>query len=234
MKKTLPILVVALGLALPQAVFAEGDAAPPREMSPPGAERAVPPPEAIPPVAPPPGRAKGEPGMMGEAWPTTPEEASKTIGNLLAYLATEGDALKAGAIAASIEKLWRLPGGDTVNLLVDRGFDAASKNQLEKALKFLDAAVDLAPDYPEAWNQRAYVHYRMGTSAAALGDLRRALALEPNQFRALDGMAKILEGVGEKKAALQAYEQLLKIHPQIEGAQEAADRLKKELEGQGI
>jgi Tfp pilus assembly protein PilF len=190
----------------------------------------------MPPAAANPGQAKpkGDPGMLGEVWPTTPEEASKTIGNLLAHLATEGDALKAGAIAASIEKIWRMPGGDTVNLLVDRGFDAASKNELDRAMKFLDAAVDLAPDYPEAWNQRAFVHFRMGDTNAALGDLRRALALEPNQFRALDGIAKILDGLGEKKASLQAYEQLLKIHPQIEGAQEAADRLRKELEGQGI
>lgn len=172
--------------------------------------------------------------MMGEAWPTSPDEASKTIGNLLAHLATTDDSLQAGAIAASIEKLWRMPGGDTVNLLIDRGATAVARNELDKGLKFLDAAVELAPDYADAWNRRAYIHYRMGSTAAALGDLRRALALEPNHFRALDGIAKILDGLGEKKAALQAYEQLLKIHPNIEGAEEAAGELRKQLEGQGI
>jgi tetratricopeptide (TPR) repeat protein len=180
------------------------------------------------------GKAKGDPGMLGNPWPKTPEEADKTIANLLAHLATSDDALTAGSIAASIEKLWRLPGGDTVNLLMDRAENETSKMNTELGLKLLDAAVELAPDYAEVWNRRAYVFYRIGNMQAALGDLRRTLALEPNHFRALDGMAKILDNLGEKKAALKAYDQLLAIHPQIEGAQEAADELRKTLEGQGI
>jgi hypothetical protein len=47
-------------------------------------------------------------------------------------------------------------------------------------------------------------------------------------------MAKILALVGEKKAALQAYNQLLKVHPNIEGGETARDELKKAVEGQGI
>jgi tetratricopeptide (TPR) repeat protein len=176
----------------------------------------------------------GDPGMMGLPWPKTPEEASKTLSDLFALLATSDDKWQAGAIAVSIEKLWRLPGGDTANVLMDRGHNASMKNELPTALKFLDAAVDLQPDYAEAWNRRAFVHYRMGNSAAALEDLRRALALEPNHFRALDGMAKILTDIGEKKAALQAYDKLLGVHPNIEGGREAADELRQAVEGQGI
>ncbi len=190
-----------------------------------------------PPVAPSPGAAaehKGEPGMMGMPWPGSPEEAAKTLDNLYAYLATSDDHRQAGEIGAAIERLWRLSGGDTVNLLIDRGELFSSRNENKKALPFLDAAVDLAPDYAEAWSHRAYVEYRLENYQAALGDLRRALALEPNHFRALDGMAKILALVGEKKAALEAYNQLLKVHPNIEGGETARDELKKAIEGQGI
>ncbi len=172
--------------------------------------------------------------MMGNPWPKTPEDAQKTITNLMAHLATTDDRLLAGEIAVSIEKLWRLPGGDTVNLLIDRAALFASKNELDKALKLLDAATELAPDYPEVWNRRAYVFYRMENTDAALGDLRRTLALEPNHFRALDGMAKILESLGEKGAALKAYDQLLKIYPEIEGAGGAAEELRKQVDGRGI
>ncbi len=45
--------------------------------------------------------------MMGLAWPKTPEEAPKTLDNLYAYLAAEGDHRQAGEIGAAIERLWR-------------------------------------------------------------------------------------------------------------------------------
>lgn len=172
--------------------------------------------------------------MMGLPWPKSPEEAEKTLQSLYAFLATADDHRRAGEIGAAIERLWRVPGGDTVNLLIDRAEDFSAKMQQDKALPLLDAAVDLAPDYAEAWAHRAYVYYRMENYSAALGDLRRAIALEPNHFRALDGMAKILEQLGEKKAALKAYEQLLTVHPEIEGGKEAAQDLKKAVDGQGI
>lgn len=179
-------------------------------------------------------RDKGEPGMMGLPFPKSPEETEKTLDSLYAFLATEPDHRRAGEIGAAIERLWRLEGGDTVNLLIDRAEDFSSKMDQDKALALMDAAVDLAPDYAEAWSHRAYVYYRMNNYSAALGDLRRAIALQPNHFRALDGMAKILDLLGEKKAALQAYEQLLKIHPEIEGGKSSAEDLKKAVEGQGI
>jgi tetratricopeptide (TPR) repeat protein len=188
-----------------------------------------------PPTAPSPGIAQQrDPGMMGMPWPKTPEEAAKTLNNLYAFLATTGDHRQAGEIGAAIERLWRLSGGDTVNLLIDRAELFSSRNENDKAMPLLDAAVDLAPDYAEAWSHRGYVEYRLNNYPAALGDLRRALALDPNHFRALDAMAKILTLMGEKKAALEAYNQLLKVHPNIEGGETARDELKKEVEGQGI
>ena len=192
--------------------------------------------EASPPAAAKPGSkaAKGEPGMMGLPFPMTPEDAPKSLQSLYAFLATEADKRQGGDIGAAIEKLWRYEGGDTVNLLIDRAESFSMKNESERGIPFADAAVDLAPDYAEAWSHRAYLHYRMNNYAAALGDMRRALALEPNHFRALDGMAKILVLLGEKKAALAAYEKLLQVHPNIEGGREARDELKKEVEGQGI
>ncbi len=179
-------------------------------------------------------KSKGEPGMMGLPWPKSAEEVPKTLESLYAFLATEGDKRQGGEIGAAIERLWRYTGGDTANLLIDRAEGFSMKNESERGLPLADAAVDLAPDYAEAWSHRAYIHYRMNNHAAALADLRRALALEPNHFRALDGMAKILVVLGEKKAALAAYEKLIIIHPNIEGGQEAVEELKREVGGRGI
>jgi tetratricopeptide (TPR) repeat protein len=199
----------------------------------PEAPKAKPKPEAAPPAGVW-GQQRGDPGMMGLPWPKSPDEAKKTLNKLYVFLASTTDHRLAGEIGAAIERLWRLQGGPTVNLLIDRGEIFSSKNENEKALPFLDAAVDLAPDYADAWSHRAYIEYRLQNYRAALGDLRRALALDPRNFRALDATAKTLEIVGEKKAALKAYDQLLKIHPNIEGGQAARDKLREEVEGQGI
>ena len=68
----------------------------------------------------------------------------------------------------------------------------------------------------------------------ALGDLRRALALDPNHFKALDGLAQILREIGQKKPALKAFRQLLDIHPYWAGAKQAVDELERDVDGQGI
>lgn len=249
MNSLLRTTVVALLLALAGAAsFAAADdellKSEPTPEPPPAAEAPKLPdeklpeePKAKPPVAPSPGQAqqqKGEPGMMGLPWPKSAEEADKTLSNLYAYLATSDDHRQAGDIGAAIERLWRLPGGDTVNLLIDRAELFSSRNENDKAMPLLNTAIELAPDFAEAWSHRAYVEFRTNNYQAALGDLRRALALEPNHFRALDGMAKILLQIGEKKAALKVYEQLLKVHPNIEGGKTAEQDLRKEVEGQGI
>ena len=177
---------------------------------------------------------QGDPGLMGLNFPHTPEESTEVLGKLFAGLASIEDADLAGKVMKTIERIWRLPGGDTVNLLIDRAVDAANKNNPDLALKLLDAAVDLAPDYAEAFGRRAFVHYLKGDTTRALGDLRRTLALEPNHFKALEGLVKILEETGQKKGALKALEELYKINPTTPGAKTAIDNLKKEVEGQGI
>ncbi|MGE0052572.1 MAG: tetratricopeptide repeat protein [Hyphomicrobium sp.] len=177
---------------------------------------------------------QGDPGLMGLNFPRNQDEATIVLGKLFAALSKMEDPLLATKVTETIERIWRLPGGDTVNLLLDRAADAANKNNPELALKLLDAAVDLAPDYAEAWSRRAFVYYLRGDTPRALGDLRRTLALEPNHFKALEGLSKILEEQGQKKGALKALEQLYRINPNTPGAKTSIDNLKKEVEGQGI
>ena len=98
----------------------------------------------------------------------------------------------------------------------------------------LDHVVELAPDFTEAWNRRAYVHFVQNDVERALGDLRRTLALDPHHFKALDGLAQIMREIGQKKAALKAFKQLLDVHPYWSGAKQAVDELEREVDGQGI
>jgi tetratricopeptide (TPR) repeat protein len=170
----------------------------------------------------------------GSALPKTPAEREKTLSDLYALLATADDEDTAKAITDAIERVWLHSGSATIDVLMERSIKAMSQNKVDLALKLLDAVVDLAPDYTEAWNRRAYVHFVRKDTERALGDLRRALALDPNHFKALDGLAQILREIGQKKPALKAFRQLLDVHPYWSGAKEAVEELEREVDGQGI
>ena len=166
--------------------------------------------------------------------PKTPAEREKMLSDLYAHLATSGDEDSAKAVAEAIERVWVNSGSDTVDVLMERAMKVVGDKNYDLALKLLDHVVALAPDFTEGWNRRAYVHYMKSEVDLALGDLRRTLALDPNHFKALDGLGQILREIGQKRPALKAFKQLLDVHPYWSGAQDAVDELEREVEGQGI
>lgn len=166
--------------------------------------------------------------------PKDPQDRDSMLVELYAHLAQSHDAAQAAPIAKTIERLWASTKSPTIGVLMNRAHKAVAQDRNELALKLLDAVVDLSPDYAEGWSRRAYVYYLLNDYDRAVGDLRRALALEPNHFKALDGLARILRESGQKKSALKVYQQLLRIYPFMPGAKKAADELSIEVEGQGI
>lgn len=185
--------------------------------------------------APAPAPAPGKPpSHRGSALPKTPAEREKTLSDLYALLATADDEEAAKAIADAIERVWMHSGSATIDLLMERAMKAMSEKNTDLALKLFDHVVELAPDFTEAWNRRAYVHFVLNDVERALGDLRRALALDPHHYKALDGLGQILREVGQKKGALKAFQQLLEVHPFWQNAKQAVDELEREVEGQGI
>lgn len=171
---------------------------------------------------------KGAPSGSG------PEQRDKLLTELYARLATAPDEATASQIAAAVEQLWEHSGSATADLLMARATAATEGQRTDLALRLLNAAIELQPDYAEAWNRRAYLFFLEDDYKRALGDIRRVLALEPHHFKALEGLANILQQLGEKKAALEAYDSLLKVHPMAPGVKKARDDLKAEIEGQGI
>lgn len=166
--------------------------------------------------------------------PQSADEKAKLLGDLYAQLATADDEATAKKYAGQIERLWLLSGSDTINLLMERANQAIRKNQPELAEKLLDRVVALAPDYAEGFNQRAYFHFTRNNFDAAVGDLRRTLALDRNHYKALEGLAQIWRETGNKKGALGVVKQLLDVNPFAAGAKATYDELKREVEGQGI
>jgi len=222
--KPLVALVAAAGLLIGAALAPALAQDPKAKQEPP---KAGPEPKASP-------EPKTKAPKRGSALPKNPAEREKTLSDLYALLATADDEDTAKAITDAIERVWLHSGSATIDVLMERSIKAMSQKKVDLALKLLDSVVDLAPDYTEAWNRRAYVHFVRKDTERALGDLRRALALDPNHFKALDGLAQILREIGQKKPALKAFRQLLDVHPYWSGAKEAVEELERDVDGQGI
>lgn len=107
--------------------------------------------------------------------------------------------------------------------------DAMNAGRYTIALSVLDQLVDEQPDFAEAWNRRATVHYLLGNYEQSLEDIEQTLLLEPRHFGALSGVGLIMLQVGENEKAMHAFEKVLEISPKNISAAKSIEDLEKKL-----
>lgn len=175
-------------------------------------------------------------GAIPDGRPKTAEEKAHILSDLYERLSHSKSEAAAGLIEEAVQRLWLYSGSDTVDLLVSRAGDVMQGEQADRglALQLLDAAIALKPDYPEAWDQRAYIFFSQEKYELAMGDLRRVLSLDPRHYKAMTGVGAILQEFGNKKAALAMYRRALAVNPFSEEAKKAVETLERDVEGQAI
>ncbi len=159
---------------------------------------------------------------------------ARLLDNLLARLYASTSERQAKAIEATVLQLWLRNYSPSVEVLMKQAISAINDNEHSSALTLLDTVIEIAPDYAEAWNKRATVHYFSQDYERALADIDQVLELEPRHFGALSGRALVNRAMGNKKAALQSFREALEIHPFLDGAKSAVKKLKKDVEGERI
>ena len=140
----------------------------------------------------------------------------------------------AQAVEARIEAMMLQSGSDTADLLIVRARSMIDAKDYDLSLQLLDSLIEIAPDFTEAYAQRATVHYLKKDLYAAIADLRVVVAREPRHFTALAGLGVILNDIGEKKNALEAFRRAVALHPHIKQIPELLKRLEIEVEGREI
>jgi tetratricopeptide (TPR) repeat protein len=79
-----------------------------------------------------------------------------------------------------------------------------------KAIADYTQSIKLNPDYPQAYNNRAYTHMRMRNYKDALPDLDKAIALNPNYINALMNRGDIHNYyLVDRKSAISDYEKVI-------------------------
>ena len=166
-------IVIAALLAAPVAASAQED---PRVIPPPRTQKKLP--EA--------------PSKL----PKVPADRTRGLDFLFGALKAAPDEASAKHVEARIWAMWLQTPSDTASLLMTRAKAALDSQNIDVALKLLDAVIKLRPDYIEAWNRRATIYYLKNDYAHSLQDIRQVLAREPRHFGALAGLGMIMQELG--------------------------------------
>lgn len=140
----------------------------------------------------------------------------------------------AKAVEGRIWALWMVSPSDTATLLMNRVRRAVEVKNLDLAIKLLDSIVVLRPDYIEAWNRRATLHYMRKDFTRSLEDIRQTLAREPRHFGALAGLGMIMQELGEDKRALEVYRKAVDVNPHLPRIPDLIKSLTEKVEGRDI
>ncbi|MGZ5871731.1 MAG: tetratricopeptide repeat protein [Bradyrhizobium sp.] len=153
---------------------------------------------------------------------------------LFGALKAAPDQASAKHVEARIWALWMQTPSDTTALLMIRAKAAMDAQQMDVALKLLDAVVKLRPDYVEGWNRRATLYYLKNDYARSLRDIEQVLVREPRHFGALAGLGMIMQDLGDEKRALDAFRKALAVNPHLEKVPELVKTLSEKVEGRDI
>ncbi len=97
------------------------------------------------------------------------------------------------------------------------------------ALRVFNSLVNQHPDFAEAWNRRATLHFLMGNLDASIEDIDRTLQLEPRHFGAISGLGLVYLQQENLVSAREAFENLLRINPNSPAAQQNLQRVLEQL-----
>jgi tetratricopeptide (TPR) repeat protein len=158
----------------------------------------------------------------------------KNLDFLFEALKAAPDADSAKLVEGRIWALWLASGSDTTDLLMGRVKTAQDAKETKLAIQLLDAVVEMRPDYIEAWNRRATLHFANKDYGRSVADIRQVLAREPRHFGALTGLGVIMQELGEEKLALEAFRRALAVNPHLQKVPDFVKTLTEKVEGRDI
>ncbi len=161
------------------------------------------------------------------------DQNSAMLDPLFSELAAAQNAVAAMVLEQKIWRIWLASGDEDIDRELEAGISAMSGGRLEDAIRHFGTVIEMAPGFAEGWNKRATAYYLNDQPVKSMQDIRQTLDLEPRHFGAISGMGLIFLQTGDEAAALQAFEEVLKIHPKAPGASQQVLELREKL-GQGI
>jgi tetratricopeptide (TPR) repeat protein len=115
--------------------------------------------------------------------------------------------------------LWGRSGDAAIDELMARGTEEMQSGQHAKAVETFTSVIEAKPDFAEAWNRRATVHYLAGDFERSIADCGEVLKRNPLHFGALSGMGQIFFQLQDYDQALAWYRRALEVNPNMTGVE---------------
>jgi Flp pilus assembly protein TadD len=160
-------------------------------------------------------------GLMGSF-----EQSNAVLGRSL----KDSDAAVRGMAEQALWTVWSRADSPENNLLLEQVQNSIRSERLHEAEVMATRLIQLAPDFAEAYNQRAIIYYHMGRFAESIQDCRQVLTRNPYHFGAISGMAQCQLQLNRSREALKTLRQGLKLQPYSNSIRDFIRELEAQIE----
>lgn len=119
-----------------------------------------------------------------------------------------------------IWSVWMAHPNDDAAEVLDRATGDIAARRYDIAETRLARLIRACPGYAEAWHKLGTLHYLLGADDESIGNLHKALEIEPRHFGALASVGEILLARSDKDGAALAFHSALRLHPHLASVRE--------------
>ena len=136
------------------------------------------------------------------------------------------------------QRIWQIwsthPSDKKLTAILDKGSILVKNNELSKAINLFTKAINLDPEWAEAWNKRATVLYMIGEFQKSQDDIDQVLKLEKRHFGALAGQGLVNIQLKNYEKAIKSYEKAQQIYPTMQSPKIMIKQIKELIKKQSI
>ncbi|MEQ9551060.1 MAG: tetratricopeptide repeat protein [Coleofasciculus sp. G3-WIS-01] len=104
------------------------------------------------------------------------------------------------------EDKWENAEGDAAAALLNQGKQQLKAQDFLGAIASFEKAIQIKPDYPEAWNNRGLALGNLGDYESAIASYEKAIQIKPNYQLAWYNWGVALDKLGEKESTISPIE----------------------------
>ncbi len=161
--------------------------------------------------------------------PALADQHDARLNDLFSTLAQTDDPRIIQGTEIRIWEAWLQHDDANVSRLMAIATERMNSRRYAEAMLVFTQIIESFPDYAEAWNKRATLYYLLGNMEESIADIERTLELEPRHFGALSGLGLVYIQRKQFTKAKQAFEDLIKVHPNSPNAKQNLELVNEQL-----